>query len=187
MALVDQPSIVTAGVGSIVIPSDAGETSSLTYTLFTVPLGEPARVDTVYMQAVTEIALTNTTFELLLVDASGVVLHREATPTLIGGSPNVDTVQISWAIGSTGSNQQSPPLPLTSPTGSGLLIFSLPLPPLVLKALSTVQVTVARESDGGLPSVVLSDIAIAYTPGGGDTTTSEVVLNVQPILVAGPS
>lgn len=169
-------------VPGIFIPASGDTVSVTTHDLFLIPSGEPARLESVYLQAVAAVAFIDITLELLLIDLSGVVLYRNAIPTSIGGSPNIDTIQITWARGSYGSNQLSAPLPLDSATGSGLLVYTLPLPELVMQAQSTVALIVDQTSDGGLPAVTVSDIAITYTPGeGGNNTIMQAY--PQPYLV----
>lgn len=170
-----------ATVANVSITADPGEQKTTTAEIFTVPLGIPARLEAVYLKAVADVAFQQVAIELLLVDISGVVLYRQATPTLPGLSPALDTVLVTWARGAAGSNQLPDALPLASPTGSGLAIYTLPLPELVLQAQSTVQIVVDQESDGGLPAITLSDIAVAYTPGGQGTAST--ALDITPYLL----
>lgn len=168
-------------VPSFTIPADPGEILLTTHTLFTVPSGEPARIESVYMKAVCALTFDNITIDILLVDLSGVVLYRAGTPTLESGGSAIDTVLLSWARGANGSNQLPVVVPTTSPAGQGMVVYSLPLPPMVLQALSTVQVVIDQESDGGIPAVTVSDISVAYTPGGQGT--AQVAADVNPLLV----
>lgn len=161
---------VQAGVG-FTLPDAMDEHLQDLATIFTIPSGVPARVESVYLQVDTPDQFQNWVFELLLVDRSGVILFRQPTP-IIGPEPTITRAQLTWSRGANDSGQLPPFIPVIGADDAGIAIYNLPLPESVLQALSLVELQVDRFSDGGLSALTVSQVSVTYTPGGVGTSVT---------------
>lgn len=154
-------------------------------TLFTVPLAEPARIEAVWFHAdFSGGAVSNELLVLQLALSDGTVVFTQPTP--YATDPDQDTMICSFARGNNDSMQLSG-LAHPSSEAEAPPYVNPPLPPLVLPALSTVSVALFEIDSGNSGSCTILNPTVTYTPGGAGTSVTEVVLNTQPILVAGTS
>lgn len=154
-------------------------------TLFQVPVGEPARIDAVYLEAYT--ASVPFALEALVLSftlADGTKIWSQPTPAF--NNITIGIVACTWFRGGQDSAQLAGFTPAnveaTIPTYA-----NPPLPETVLPALALITLALWEDNDDGTGTVVIQNPSITYTPGTGPTSSTEIVLNTQPLLVAGPS
>lgn len=133
-------------------------------TIFTVPVGQPARIEAVWFRADFDGgAISDEMLVLRLALADATVVFTQPTPYVTDAAQsamvcsfargNNDTMQLS-GLAHPASEDEPPPF------------VNPPLPPLVLPALATVGIALFEIASGNMGTCTISNPTITYTPGG---------------------
>lgn len=152
-------------------------------TIFTVPAFGPARIDTVFFVAdFGGLAVIAEAIVLRIRSDTGVTVFTQATAIMnADGTLGATQAWCTWARGATGSNQDPAPAP-ANVEGVTPYFFTLPLSEQTMPALTTVDVALYEDQDGGTGTMTLQDIAVTYTPDGA-TVANTTPDNVFPLLL----
>lgn len=149
-------------------------------TIFTVPVGQPARIEAVWFHAdFGGGAISNELLVLRLALADNTVVFTQPTPYVT--DPDQDTMICSFARGNNDTMQLSG-LAHPSSEAEAPPYVNPPLPSLVLPALSTVAIALFEIDSGNTGDVTILNPTITYTPGGIGTSQTTAV-NLTPFLL----
>jgi hypothetical protein len=166
------------------VPTRGNADSYTTYTIFTVPAATPSRIESVYIEPLFPDTTQHTElWELTFIDTAGLPIWRQATP-MFGSSNSFTSEHITWARGMTGTLDDAPVQVFIPPDTNGCALATLPLPDLVLPAGATLEIGLFEITDGGLPSITVTNIAVTYTPdssGTAITTMGDLLPLLAPI------
>lgn len=174
-------------VSAFTIPGPDGAFRTDPIVLFTVPLGIPARIDSVYMQAVgtTDATFQRETWGLVLAAPGGAVQAQVWTPPLDIGEQtgNIPQALLTWMVGGVGTDQlATQQVILTSLDGADTVTLdaTLALPDVVLQPNATVAII--RACPAGADDVNVTVCTVTYTPNAGAVSTTEE-LDLTPYLL----
>ena len=150
----------------IALPSSTVPINDGPFTVFTVPLNEGARIESVYMLVDYASQVSDQDIYILsLVDQSGVILYQQPTPIMVGDDATCN-FNLTWARGANDTAQLAV---FRSPATGAVPEIAwavMPLPDLYLRPNSTVQLTTMRGNAGDQPPACnLLNIVTTYTPG----------------------
>lgn len=159
------------------------------YTIYTVSALAPERIESVYMVATFPSNMeTNDVLTLKLIDQSGVVVYEQPTPPLLGVDGAVLIAYLTWSRLGNDTSQLPAQETLFQIDNMRRTWCNMRLPDLVLQPGASLLLTMWIDDGGESAPTVVSNIAVTVTRNAGAVSdTTEVVLNTQPILVAGPS
>lgn len=174
-------------VGDIAIGTAGTGLTEFNYDLFDVPGNIPSRIESVTMVVIypdsTDIS---DVYEIQLVAQNGNILDRQTTP-VIGSGETINAAYLTWVrrgndLAQSGTFQFSSGI-----APNGAVWWRGALPDFVLQQQGSVVLNVYRGTDGSYKPATATNIILSYTPAENGGTGTEIVLNTQPILVAGPS
>lgn len=167
----------------IALPASAVAINDGPFTIFTVPLNEGARIESVYMFAdYMNVPSTTDIYILSLVDQSGVILFTQPTPKMVGNDAWCNFA-MTWARGGNDTAQLAVATSLATGAVPQIGWSVMALPDLFLKPNSTIQLSTMRGNDGTQPAAVnLDNIVTTYTPGAS-AGVSTAALDITPYLL----
>lgn len=145
-----------------------------------VPVGEPARIEAVWFQAIVSTATVGLEgFVLQFALSDGTVVFTQPTPVF--NSEFSTSLFCSWARGNNDTYQL--PGVAIMPVEAALPEYANPpLPEMVLPALSTISIALYEASDDNSGTFTVVDPAVTYTPGVGPTSATAGAVGL-PLLV----
>lgn len=158
------------------------------FPLYTLNGTDPERIDSVYtvIEWVANSSRKNV-LAVVLVAPNGEVIDEQATPPLLGVDGAVLETRLSWSRQGNDTAQLPTAEELFSQDDVRRAWCNMPLPDITLPPLSSVRLLVWVEDGGEGSPTVVPNVALTTTRNAGAvSSTTEVVLNTQPILVAGP-
>lgn len=147
------------------------------------------RIESVYMQmAFGDDVIEEDVFAVRLLAPDGAVLYEQATPALTVTDPAAFVYTAVWSRQGNDTAQITPALQTDGGGESTLRGWAnMRLPDLTLPPQSSVVLVSMRNVQSLNAAVAVARATITTTRNAGAVaSTSEVVLNTQPILVAGP-
>lgn len=152
-------------------------------TIFTIPVGVPARVESVYLVAdMGGLKIAAEAVVLQLVAPGEAIVWAQSTPIMdADGTLESTTAVCTWGRGGNDTAQ----LPAFAPAaieGPAPIYNTMPMFDAVLPALTTVGIALYEDNDGGTGTMTLSGLTVTYTPAGTGTANTIPVTAVLPML-----
>ena len=146
-----------------------------------VPLGDPARIEAVWLNAAfSGIAVTQETFVVSFNQADGSTIYTQQGPII--GTGIGSEIVCCFARGNVESGQvlANTEFPIEVDVAT---FIGPPLPDVVLPALCTVNLALLELSASTMGACTVSPYAVTYTPGTGPTSQTAGVQGI-PLLTA---
>lgn len=178
------PQLIT----DFVLPGSAGGALRDPVPFFTMPLGIPGRIDSVYLELnytpVPHVA--GDTYGLWVVQQGGTTQAQVWTPAFDQGdqSSDVTYLTLTWMRGGNGLDQLGAPGATVAMVGMATVCYftgTYALPDTVLQPEATLQIQRSSITSSG--DVMVTGGVVTYTPNAGPVSTTSSAQDILPLLV----